>query len=204
MITQRTGYLPAFISYAGVTGRLELSQQKAFGCMAGLIHFIWGLKGNVSKQLVDLKWFQEKLLRVDKSFLFSSYPTQCLVLTFCTEFIAIVVKSWYCSERPGNKGRTTPCVVVLIHKLGLIAPRKLWMLWDHFLKSLSMKLVTTFSSPAKALLTWKFQGREGRWRSGADARSSLLAPKWSLALLRMWNQIPFHVKYCIHASVWKH
>ena len=203
MITQRTGYLPAFISYAGVTGRLGLSQQKAFGCMVGLIHFIWGLKGNVSKQLVDLKWFQEKLLRVDKSFLFCSYPTQCLVLTFCTEFIAIVVKSWYCSERPGNKGRTTPCVVVLIHKLGL-PPENYGCSEITFLSHCQWNWLPHFLFLLKH--SWLKIPREG----GKVAKwGRMLAPLCSplneaLHCYVCEIRSPFHVKYCIHASVWKH
>ena len=49
----------------------------------------------------------------------TSHSVHCLHcdILYCQEFITIAMNSWYCSERIGNKGKATPCVVVLIHKV---------------------------------------------------------------------------------------
>ena len=45
----------------------------------------------------------------------TSHSVHCLHcdILYCQEFITIAMNSWYCSERIGNKGKATPCVVVL-------------------------------------------------------------------------------------------
>ena len=60
----------------------------------------------------------------------TSHCVHCLHcdILYCQEFITIAMNSWYCSERIGNKGKATPCVVVLyiqsIQGVWGLAPRK--------------------------------------------------------------------------------
>ena len=59
-----------------------------------------------------------------------------------------------------------------------------------------MELVTTFANLGRALLTCKFQGRgEGK----ILAKRGRCPP----SPLNEALHSPFHVKYCIHASVWE-